>query len=206
MSKLRLCALVLFVMLVPVVASATTIVTYDEATFLSGIASGYYLENFTGLGPYSGGTPTVSYAASSPGGLTISPFGSDSHSLSDLALDDVITFNFGSGVTAVGGWFTTVKNGKFNGGQITLTLDGTPYTPPNDPNHFVFAGFFSTTPITSLTLSAGNSGNKHLAVDKLYVGSAAQVVPPVAAAEPISMALAAGGFAVVALLRRRRSA
>ena len=113
----------------------------------------------------------------------------------------MLTFNFGPGVTAVGGWFTTIKNGNFNGGQLTLTLsDNTVGHPANDPHHFVFTGFFSTTPITSLIISTGNSGGKHLAVDKLWVGSMAD---PVAAPEPVSMGLAAAGFALVALLRRR---
>jgi len=206
MSKLGLCAAVLFLMLVPVVASATTIV-YDETTFLNGLASGFYLENFDALSmpvssPHSFSGNGFTYTATAPGGLATSPFGDDSKSLSDLAEDDVLTFNFGQGVTAVGGWFTTVKNEKFNGGQLTLTLsDNTVGQPLNDPKNFLFTGFFSTTPITSLIISSGNSGKKHLAIDKLWVGSMADPVVPTP--EPVSIGLAAAGFGLVALLRRR---
>ena len=161
-------------------ANAQTVSYTNQATFLSNVASGSYLQNFDSLvqgtfyaNPitfgggngfqYNVGAATGLYAVSGNGGSALSTF--------DPA--DPIQINFtGRTVTALGGnFFNSDYNGDYASGGITLTLS-------NGSSLYVaaaaltdFRGFtVSSGSITSLRIGGGDGSTQYPTVDNLIVG------------------------------------
>ncbi len=209
--RLALCALVAVLVLSCSAYAANTAYT-SESAFLSSIAPGYYLEQFSGFSdgdplggdpsPTDYNSPTVngfSWNVHAPNGLW-SLSGALSAAYPYEAL--VITFR-GAPVTAVGGIFeaTDFEGQPIPGGLVHVALaDGTTQTVTSSG----FAGFTSTTAIQSISITpvACDEGNWS-AFRHLYVGTAsgAASVPEPSSIVSILTGLVAAGSMV---MRRRR--
>ena len=160
----------------PNAANAAATPVTNQATFVSDLATGFFLETFAGLAGggtvlpgdgtlvFSGGTPVFTYNATSVvynEGLLALPLTGTPDALTTYAFGDTLGLNFTSGnVTAVGGQFFSAD---FNGildplGLVQVVLnDGSTVTLPaagNSPTNF--EGFLITTPglfITSLQIT-----------------------------------------------------
>jgi hypothetical protein len=176
----------------PLSANALTNTFSNEATFLSNVNSGFYLENFNSLSdgnlsvaiPFNSGGFAYTVTAIGGGSTLFSGVGNTgSRFLGVSSSNDSINISFTSGnVTAVGGTFflTSAADNLISGQQITIALnDGTSvvFTPPN-ASPLPFTGFTSDTPITSLSFSAPTSSPSVFETfDNFYVGTAATLVP-----------------------------
>ena len=186
-------AVLLFVVHGESVLMAAITTFTDEASFVSQLQAGYYLENFNGQtgGSHpsglslSGGTgnafaynindnlsggvyvftPSGTMPSGWPQGSAVSP---------NAGTSLVITFTSGN-VTAVGGYFfQTTFAGAFASGTVTATLnDGSHVDATSSSGSVGFAGFTSDgASITSLTLSPGAN---FATMDNFYVGQLAAV-------------------------------
>jgi hypothetical protein len=175
-------------------AEAASIFT-DEATFLSNVKSGSYLENFDSLvfntllsgtripGPLFFSQNGFNYDAtainSRPGSNDFFNAGSSSDVwLSTFTDTTPIVFNFTSGnVSAVGGaFFSSDIDGRLVSGSVTLALsDGTRQI-LTDNNSSSFFGLIADPGsfFTSLTVTGGR---RFPTVNNLRVGTAATPVP-----------------------------
>jgi len=181
-----------FFLLTGVTTSRGATVYTDQATFLSNVQSGYYLETFDSLPPFP--PPPLyfsmngfSYTATTATDLFYTLGGSLSTYLKDVDILLTLTSN---NITAIGGYFFLGTQGPQPEPVLTLTLsDGTSVSIA-DPTHN-FIGFITTTPIQSLVMST-RTNDQFVGVDDLIVGSAIAV--PEA---PISVLLGIGvmGFA-----------
>jgi hypothetical protein len=179
--------------LFPLSSSALTTTFTNQATFLGNVAPGFYLENFNTLstaGPTASPLPTFSngvfsYIASVPSGGSF--FGANSFGTPAVSLNvatDTILITFTSGnVTALGGnIFASDINGSATTGDIAVVLsDGTNLivsspTVPASPGPF--RGFISDTPITSLSLTGGDTPTRWATLDNLYVGTSSVTAVP----------------------------
>ena len=164
--------------------------------------------------PTPGSADPYAFTSTTPPGtnanqLRITPIGAGQW-LTTTVANNALTFQFGAGVSAVGGEFGLAEFSLVSGtyslvstGTITLSLDdGTTEVialSPQDASPF--RGFFSSTAISSLTFQGPSGSSIFAAVNSLIVGAA---VP-----EPGSLALVAIGLGVLAGtsgLRRRRRA
>jgi hypothetical protein len=181
--------------------AATTVYT-SSAAFLPQVAAGSYFNSFTGLADPAAGPVTFSgsgfsFAASAPSDLILTP-----GFLSTSQIDEALTINFTSGnVTAFGGNFFAVDfNNTFQAVSLTLTLsDGKveTFTPSSLSNSY--RGFVSTSPITSLVISAPGQ-SLYGSLDNFTVG---QTLP---VPEPGTLSLWALGVAGLMAVRRHRQA
>lgn len=156
----------------------------DEATFLTNIAAGYYLEEFTdyaatrsmGLGQdfSSGG---FEYMISSPGGWLFSVYSSGKGAITTAFNDDSILITFsGDPVTAIGGqFFLTDYNGEDMNGSVTLLFsDTSTATVTTTGGVRGFYGNTFNTAITTLTITSVRPNTRdtyYPTVDHLYVGA-----------------------------------
>ena len=91
-------------------------------------------------------------------------------------VDDLLVTFTGAPVTAVGGFFWTCdQNLNYTAGNVTLTLNDGSVVTLGPPDTTTFRGFRSTTPITSMLISAGRGtlGAKWPVMDHFIVGSEA---------------------------------
>ena len=171
-----------------------------EASFLTQLQPGYYLEDFNGYkygNPLDGNQTSQTYGpvngyswtASAPNGLFSNPGALSTNNAIDLL---TITFT-GDPVTALGGIFaSTDANGNVIQQLVTITLsDGTTASLTGSD----FRGFTSAAPITFLTIDAIDQPSSNWPqLDHFYVGSA---IP-----EPTSLALLGLGSLLLAPWRR----
>jgi hypothetical protein len=156
------------------------VTVYDDPdAFLGILAPGFYFEDFSAYGwgdisevIYSFGPVNgYSYLAICDGQLYSVP-----GALSTNSAFDPMTIEFdGLPVTAVGGdFFTTDFDGAPNAFPITVTLDDGTSVTLEYPT--VFAGFTSTVPIASITLTTPDQGtNAWVTLDNFYVGEVGAV-------------------------------
>lgn len=178
---------------------ASTTVYTSSSAFLAQVAPGYYTEAFTGMSNPPEGAMTFSgggfsYSAFAPSDLYLA-----GGFLGTSQISEALTITFTSGnVSSVGGnFFMTDFNDNFQSVSVTVTLsDGTvqSFTPTTLADSF--RGFVSTTPISSLVISAPGA-SLYAGLDNFTVGVSA--VP-----EPAAWLLM--GLGVAGLLVRRRAA
>lgn len=110
-----------------------------------------------------------------------------------------ITFNFGPGITAFGGYFyNTNIDGSLNASPITISLDnGTFSTAVSSPNSATFFGFASSTNFLNASIGSG----LYPVVGTVIVGSAAPAPVP----GPLPLLGAGAAFSLSRRLRRRRA-
>jgi len=156
----------------------------NEAAFVAAIQPGYYLEDFNG---FTGGSPLngqTNYTAPGGQGFGWTAYASNndglyslSNALSVNVENDSLTITFTKNpVTAVGGLVAdTDYFGNLFAGTVSIT------TSDGSSNSIVFAaaaqgflGYSSTTPISSITLSA----NGFIAVRHFYTGTRVSVSSP----------------------------
>jgi hypothetical protein len=181
---------------------ASTTVYTTSAAFLPQVAPGAYFNAFNLLanppsGPVTFSGSGFSFSASAPNDLILDP-----GFLSTSQIDEALTINFTSGnVTAFGGNFFAVDfNNTFQAVSLTLTLsDGKveTFTPSSLSNSY--RGFVSTSPITSLVISAPGQ-SLYGSLDNFTVG---QTLP---VPEPGTLSLWALGVAGLMAVRRHRQA
>jgi len=185
------------VILIPGIAGASTTIYTDEAAFQSALASGYYLENFATLDPYTDLGITVSFGP-------VNGFSYDAYAANDLYsgpesnvnlstfynTDPILITFTGSPVYAFGGqFFTVAADGSDATGTttiyVTYVIDTIPVTIPvvynNDDDLRPFLGIISSDALTSVSIASeqlGPDDTQWPAVDNFYVGLAAVPVPP----------------------------
>jgi hypothetical protein len=206
-------ALVLTICLPGVLFAGTTF--NNEATFLTGILPGYYLEEFSeynfyanigNLQNYTGGSG-FSYSVSSDGGLYAVP-GEALGAISTLYNTDILSINFtGAPVTAVGGqFFLTNLQGYNTDGQVTVTFSDNTFATVTMSNltrpFFGYSVFSSELPITSLSLVSirpDGQDTYYPTIDHLYVGAVGTQAP----LPPSGLLLGSGILGLVTLRWRR---
>lgn len=173
-----------------------------EASFLTQLQPGYYLEDFNrykfgdpldrtlsqDYGPVNG----YSWTASAPDGLYSLPGFLSTYDPTDPTDDLTITFT-GASVTALGGIFASTGDlGNVIPQLVTVTLsDGTTVSLMGSD----FCGFTSAAPITSLTIEGSQYPHDNWpALGHFYVGAA---IP-----EPASLLLLGLGGLLLAPWRR----
>jgi hypothetical protein len=193
------------------------IIYSDEASFLTHVQPGYYLETFDTLPTgYLGVTSSFAgngyaYTASADNGLWGNPVGYlSAKSLSTNLPPEPIHFSFtGNPVTAVGGYFTSTDfSGSPVDGTVTVGLsDGTQLS-ASVPSAWAFVGFVANQPISWLEVLSGKEGSRldgrWPAADDVYVGAAVGAAVP----EPCTLAIWSllGGIGAIVGYRRRKAA
>jgi hypothetical protein len=173
-------------------AGGATVYT-NQATFISTINPGYYLENFQATNPPSYNSGGFSYTVS---GDTIYDSGSF---IGNINQNIAFTITFTSGnVTAVGGdFFINDISDNFLTAPVSITLsDATSisYTPTSQAE---FRGFVSNGPIITSLIFGAPGADRFNNLDNLIVGTA---IP-----EPSSIFLMGLGFISSLTYRRRIS-
>ena len=185
-------------------ARADTLYT-NQASFLSALAPGSYLETFDSLpqntllaSPLTFSQNGFSYTAATTQSTFYNAGPAGDVWLSTNRANDPITFTItGGGPTAIGGYFFPSDiSGSAIAGSITLTLtDGGSYTLNNSTaTSTSFVGFTTTAPITSFTLTVPD-GTTWNTANNLIVG----VVP-----EPSTYALVLGSLILLGFGQRAR--
>jgi hypothetical protein len=201
-------ALALFVFPTLSHAGSTVIIT-NQGSFLTNLNASPYVESFDALSlqpasPISFSAAGFSYQASTDNGF----YNAGQASPGDVWLSvntatDSIVFNFTSGnVYGVGGsFFTSNVAGAAVAGAITVTINDTTTSTVASSNTGTFIGFVSDVPITSLTVTAGQTGGTFFwpTVNNFIVGSQPTAVPEASSLGIVAFACVGG-----ALVRRRR--
>ena len=160
-------------------ATAQTNVYTSQATFLSNVASGSYLQNFDALvkGTFYANPLTYSgsgfqYTINALTGL-VAVSGNGGSAISTFDAGDPLIINFtGKTVTALGGnFFNTDGNGDYTSGSVTITLSNGTTLPLSAAALTDFRGFtVSSGSIASLTIEGGDGLTQYPSVDNLVVG------------------------------------
>lgn len=191
-------------------ANAAAVFT-SEASFLSAIQPGSYLNDFNDItvfgdlgasASYSGGSPTFAYTITAPptGLFGVLPGGNGAMSTGSPGDNLTVTFTSGN-VTAVGGlFFLTEEFGDTTPGSVTIALsDSTSYT-YSSAN---FRGFVTSAGgplITSLSIDSPG-GINYPTMDHFYAGAAVPVTAPVP--EPSTWLAGLGALGMLAVYSRR---
>lgn len=183
------------------VVAGTTVYT-EEASFVGGLAPGWYEEDFSSLenaaGEIARSANGFGYTVSAADGAFV---GGDDLSLSTDQPGAALFVEFtGNPVFALGGnfWLTDFFFDTTTGMLLLDLADGfATQETLTDAGPSTFRGFISTSPIASLTLTPPGTGNVYATLDNFYVGGAA--VPT-----PGAVVLGALGTILVGCLRRRR--
>ena len=193
----------------------------DSATFVAGLAPGYFLNQFTGLTgllvdnpmSFSGGTGNAfSYDAAATNGLYGLPATGSTSWLSTNVFGDTLNITFTSGnVTAVGGnFFNTDITGTELTDSVTVLLSGVSGSvtlPASGDTPVDFWGYLSTPGvfITGLTITppAGTTTDG-ATVANLYVG-AVRHDDDRGTPEPATFGLLGAGLLAAGLLGKRLS-
>jgi hypothetical protein len=200
----------------PNAATAATQVVTSDSTFISDLASGYYLNTFSGLTTgvqlpasiaFSGGSGPFSYTANdlTSFGLFSIPGVGTAEYLTTYGNGADLGFTFLSGnVTAVGGnFFSTDTDGELTGDSITLLLSDGTTTTITSSSLSSFVGFLSPGVfITSLDISPGTASD-YATVANFYVGDYQAPNGGGTTPEPATFGLLAGALSAGGLLRKR---
>lgn len=201
--------------------AGAALVFTTEASFLTAIDAGYYLNDFgdvPGYGilssprNYSGGSGPFSYSISSVGsGSLYGVVPSGDKALSTFVDTDILKITFTSGnVTAVGGlFFLTDDPGNLTGGTVTVMLSDSTSQTFAAGSFRGFATSSSGPVITSLSLDSVTVG-AYPTVDHLYAGTAAAAESAAAVPEPTTVIAGAllllpFGASTIRNLRKRRT-
>ena len=175
------CALVALAAGAITLTAGASVVYENEASFLTAIQAGYYLEEFDGYtyGSYQGDTLNLSqggwaYTISADGPVNSTLYSGDGNMSTNNATDWLRVDFTGDPVTAVGGWFFAGDIGGYYipGPMIIELSDGTYYE--FDPvNTTDFRGFTTSEPITWMTIEATDVGGvpAWATMDHFYVGA-----------------------------------
>jgi hypothetical protein len=147
---------------------------------------------------YLGGSG-FSYTADAAG----SPFPIGANDLSTTDdLPSTLTFSFGSGIKAFGGYFyVTDGGGNFVVSPLQISLNSSSFTTTKTPNSATtFYGFISDMDLTNAAI-AKNATNRWVTAGTVIVGTTASA--PVAAPGPLPLFGAAAAFGWSRRLRRR---
>lgn len=177
----------------------------NQATFLSNVQPGSYLETFDGLpvstvipSPLSFSGNGFGYTASCPGGFYNSQFLPNPYLTADGSGTSIVFTMTSNNITAIGGYFFAILTvtGEPGSGTTTVTLDdGSSFSVVHAPSNS-FIGFTTSLPIHSITVS-NTTHTDWVAVNDFIVGTA---VP-----EPSSGLLMVGGaISLVGLGYRHR--
>lgn len=204
MTKLARCVLALALALgvAPNVlaASYTT-----QSAFLDNVEPDYYLETFDSIALGDNAIPnpstfddgTYSYELSTTSTFYGLDGGGSDRWLSVFdGFGNLVFNNFGSDVTAIGGYFfATDLSGSPTSAQVTATLNNGEQLQLTTSSSTNFFGFTTTAPITSLTVVTTN--NDYVTVNDLIVGTA---IP-----EPVTVGLGLVGLMGLVARRRRKA-
>lgn len=198
-------------------ANAALTTYTDRTTFLAALQAGYFEDTFAGVGfggiqgassVRSGSGYSVTYSASS--GTLFSAVGAMGPNTATASLIATVSGSPTSVYAFGADFFFTDFSGNFNSfssfnpvpvGTAVNGVDPSSVLSSGSNTVSNFYGWISTTPLTSVTMSAGSlSPITHwAAMDNVIVGQAATVS---AAPEPTTLALL--GIGALALVRRRR--
>ena len=189
----------LVVGMAPAAEAAITEYT-NKAAFEAALAPGAYTETqmYDKYPNYSGGSG-FSYTAAATGGS----YQVGANDLStDTSLPSTLTFSFGSGIKAFGGYFyITNPSGDFVSDSLEISLNSNSFATTKTPtSDTTFYGFISDTDLTNAAITKN--------VDRLYVTAGTVIVgttasAPVAAPGPLPLFGAAAAFGWSRRLRRR---
>jgi hypothetical protein len=166
------------------------VTTYtSQAAFLAAVNPGYYLETFNSLPAlaeiptpqnFSQGPFAYSAASGPNGDFFTAGSGSDVWLSTNFAVDSMTFTITGAPVTAIGGFFFTSDiTGAAQVGNIFLSTNLTAQQTLNGTTPTTFLGFTSTTPFTTLTVSADQTnGFIWPTANDFIVGLAASVPEP----------------------------
>lgn len=171
----------------------------NKAAFEAALAPGAYTETqmYNKYPSYSGGSG-FSYTVGATGGRY-----SQGDDLSTFTgLPSTLTFSFGSGIKAFGGYFYVIDGGgAFVVSPLQISLNSNSFTATETPTSATtFYGFISDTGLTNATI-ATNVGGEFVTAGTVIVGTTASA--PVAAPGPLPLFGAAAAFGWSRRLRRR---
>jgi len=188
----------LVVGMAPAAQAAITEYT-NKAAFEAALAPGAYTETqmYDKYPNYSGGSG-FSYTAAATGGsyqIGANDLASDSRNPSTL------TFSFGSGIKAFGGYFyNTNSSGNFVTDSLQISLNSNSFTTTKTPiSAITFYGFIFDSDLTNATIT--KNANRYVTAGTVIVGTTASA--PVAAPGPLPLFGAAAAFGWSRRLRRR---
>ena len=179
----------------------------------------YYNSLPPATGPNGTGSNGFSYTVTENSGLYVNAsgghLGGQSLGSSNYG-DSLLLHSFSSNVNGVGGWFASVNGSGIPVAStevklvFTTTTGSTTEILPESSASWVFYGFLSSNPLTSLTVQSwdpsgnhgngGSSGTYYTAMDDITVGSAA----PEPAFFQLGAMLALGGLGMLKIRRRQQ--
>lgn len=192
-------------------AHAATTVYTNYAGFIAALTS-FSVESFDSIpklssltNPYSLTTGPYSYSVTAPGGLYSAGNLSDAWMSTNVTTDPII-FSFPSAdIYAVGGYFfDSDVSGAFQAGNITIQTNDLTSQTVTGATTTSFVGFISSNPITTMSVTADQTGGSIWPTANdlvLGVPAAASPVPEPASA---MVNLILGGTGIGLTLRRRR--
>ena len=149
---------------------------------------------------YSGGSG-FSYTVEATGG-SYNPGANDLSTF--FSLPSTLTFSFGSGIKAFGGYFYVVNgDSDFEVSPLQISLNSNSFTTTETPTSATtFYGFISDTDLTNATIATHVAG-EYVTAGTVIVGTTASVPAPAAAPGPLPLFGAAAAFGWSRRLRRR---